>query len=108
MSRNRSSADVFHAVADGTRRRILDLLRDGKERTAGELAEPFAVSQPALSQHLRVLREAKLVQQRREGRHRFYRLNPGGLMDIQQWLNYYSRFWDDKLAALERYLEKKH
>lgn len=103
----RTKADVFHAVADGTRRRILDMLRDEKEHFAGKLAEPFSFSQPALSQHLRVLREAGLVRERREGRHRLYRLNPEGLIAIQRWLSQYGRFWDEKLAALGKHLEKR-
>ena len=81
---------VFQAVADPTRRAILDLLARG-ERSAGELVDPFPISQPAVSQHLRVLREADLVAERREGRRRVYRLNPAGLREVYDWAAHYER-----------------
>ena len=100
------SADAaFRALADPTRRAILDRLREG-ERTAGELGDAFAMSQPALSQHLRVLRDAGLVTQRRDGRHRWYRIDPVGLRAVYDWLEHYAAFWDARLTALGRYLEE--
>jgi DNA-binding transcriptional ArsR family regulator len=76
MSRARASVDVFHAVADPTRRAILDRLRTGGVAVA-ELAAGFDMTRPAVSKHLRVLREARLVREDRDGRQRIYRLAPG-------------------------------
>ena len=83
------------ALADPTRREILDRLRR-RPRAVGELAAELPVSQPAVSQHLAVLREAGLVESRREGRRRVYRLRPGGLAPVRE---YVERMWDDALAA---------
>lgn len=77
-------ADVFPAVADPTRRAILESLAAG-ERSARELGAPFRISQPAVSQHLRILRAARLVRVRREGRRRVYRLNPAPLAVVSEW-----------------------
>jgi DNA-binding transcriptional ArsR family regulator len=96
---------VFHAVADPTRRQMLELLLAG-ERTAAELAQPFDVTQPAISQHLRVLRDAGLVEVRKEGRYRIYTLNPGPIQDVFDWAQYFEGFWRKKLAALGRELDR--
>ncbi|MGI9610216.1 MAG: ArsR/SmtB family transcription factor [Acidimicrobiia bacterium] len=80
---------------DPTRRRVLELLRDG-ERSVRELTEGTTVTQPAVSQHLRVLREAGLVVARPEGARRMYRVDPNGLAAIRAWVD---SFWDDALAA---------
>jgi DNA-binding transcriptional ArsR family regulator len=100
-----SAADVFRAVSDPTRRQMLDLLSSG-ERTAAELAAPFEMTQPAVSQHLRVLREAKLVDVRKEGRHRIYMIDPSPLREVFDWAQYYERFWRRKLTALGRELDR--
>jgi len=97
--------DVFRAVSDPTRREMLDLLRRG-ERTASELAEPFDMSQPAASQHLKVLREAGVVRVRKDGRQRIYRLDPAPLREVFEWSQYYERFWKQRLAALGRVLDE--
>jgi DNA-binding transcriptional ArsR family regulator len=97
---------VFHAIADETRRRILVLLRDG-ERSVVELASHFPVTRPAISQHLRVLKDARLVRVRREGRTHYYRVETAPLNGVVDWLAYFDAFWDDKLGALARHLEKK-
>ncbi|HEX5401164.1 MAG TPA: metalloregulator ArsR/SmtB family transcription factor [Pseudonocardiaceae bacterium] len=95
--------DVYAAIADPTRRGILDLLaEDGRSVT--ELAAPFHMTRPAVSQHLRVLREAGLVSERRAGRRRIYQLAPDGLREVDLWLSSYRRFWHTKLAALGEYL----
>ena len=78
------TADVFHAVSDVTRRAILDRLRGGA-KPVNEIARAFPVSRPAISKHLRVLHDARLVMEHREGRHRLYRLNPGPLRDLDRW-----------------------
>lgn len=98
------SGDIFHAIADGQRRRVLDLLRGG-ERTVSGLLKEFSISQPALSQHLRVLREAGLVAQRAEGRHRVYRVEPRRLAEVYDWLTHFEEFWSERFVALRSYLE---
>jgi DNA-binding transcriptional ArsR family regulator len=105
MSRPAASADIFQAIADSTRRAILDRLRDG-EQPVKQLAEPFNMSMPAISQHLQVLCEAGLVQVRKEGRQRLYRLNPEPLKEVSEWVNPYEQFWQEKLDALGKYLEE--
>lgn len=97
-------ASPFRAVADPTRRRILDLLA-AEERSVNELLRQFAISQPALSQQLKVLREAGLVVVRREGKRRVYALDPRPLRQIHDWVGHYERFWTDKLDALGRFLD---
>ncbi len=106
MHRASASADVFHVIADPTRRGILDLLSGG-ERPARELEAPFHISQPAVSKHLAVLRAAGLVSQRQKGRMRIYRLEPGRLQDVFNWVRDYERFWDAKLEKLGRYLDRR-
>ena len=91
------------ALADPTRRRIVELLSEG-ERTAGEIVSRFGLSAPAISQHLKVLREAGLVQVRVAGQHRVYRLDQRGLDEIDQWVARVRRFWTGRLDALEREL----
>jgi len=88
MARARASIDVFHVVADPTRRAILDRLMDGGVAVA-ELATGFAMSRPAVSKHLRVLRDARLVQEDRVGRQRVYRLTPDPLRELSQWIESY-------------------
>ena len=105
MSRSTASADVFAAIADPTRRAILDQLRHG-EQPVKQLAEPFAMSLPAISQHLQVLCEVGLVQMRKAGRQRLYRLNPEPLKQISDWIAHYEEFWQEKLDALGNYLEE--
>jgi len=83
-----AGGDVFQAIADPTRRRILELLAES-ERPVKELAAPFRMSQPAISQHLRVLRDAGLVRERRDGRHRKYRLDAEPLRDVADWAGRY-------------------
>src|ERR1700680_3843922 len=108
--RNRSvtyQESTFSALADPTRRAVLDLLRQGRQ-PAGEIARAFPVSRPAISKHLRLLRRAHLVQERREGRHRLYRLNPGPLRAIDSWLNEYRMFWQMSLTKLKSFVETEH
>jgi DNA-binding transcriptional ArsR family regulator len=106
--RNRSatySTDfAFHALADPTRRAMLDLLRQGS-LPAGQIARAFPVTRPAISKHLRLLRRARLVQERREGRHRFYRLDPAPLKAVDSWLEHYRSFWRTNLASLKDFVE---
>lgn len=106
MGRPAAAADVFSAVADPTRRAILDRLRGGPV-AAGDLASGFEISRPAVSKHLRLLREAGLVQERREGRHRFYELSPDPIREVADWAERYRAFWSVNLAALKAHVERR-
>jgi DNA-binding transcriptional ArsR family regulator len=99
-----SRGAIFDALADPTRRAVLDLLRRGS-LPAGRIAQAFPVSRPAISKHLRLLRRAQLVRERREGRHRFYHLNPAPLKAVDAWLNRYRVFWQTSLTNLKEALE---
>jgi len=92
---------AFAALADPTRRQIVEMLADG-ERSAGDLARRFAMTQPAVSQHLKALRDAELVRVRQDAQRRMYSLNANGLAEIDAWLSRYRRFWTKHLDALER------
>jgi DNA-binding transcriptional ArsR family regulator len=96
---------VFEVVAERNRRRILDLLRDG-ERPVGALVAELGISQPAVSKHLRVLRDAGVVNVRAEGQLRLYRLRPQPLREIDEWLAPYRAAWRDRLDALEHHLDE--
>ena len=96
---------AYAALAEPHRRQILDLLRGG-ERPAGELVKSLELSQPGVSKHLKVLREAGLVVVRAEGKQRLYALRPEPLAEVDQWLEPYRAFWSKRLDALERHLEE--
>ncbi len=98
---------AFAALADPIRRAVLDMLRAGS-RPAGQIAQGFAVSRPAVSKHLRQLRRAKLVRERREGRHRVYELNAAPLRDVDSWLSRYRAFWQGSLAGLKNFVEAEY
>jgi DNA-binding transcriptional ArsR family regulator len=98
--------DVFQALADPTRRAILSLLRHGSQ-PVGSIARDFPVSRPAISRHLRVLREAELVSEIRVGRNRFYELNAAPLRTVDDWLAHYRHMWQHQLRNLKRYVEDK-
>ncbi|PTL82166.1 helix-turn-helix transcriptional regulator [Vitiosangium sp. GDMCC 1.1324] len=98
--------DVFKAISDPNRRQLLALLAEG-DRSVTELMAPFRISQPAISQHLKVLREAGLVSERRVGRHRHYRLNPAPLREVFDWVAHFEQFWLEKLRGLEQYLDEE-
>jgi DNA-binding transcriptional ArsR family regulator len=102
---DRAGVDALAALADPTRRRIVELL-GRRERSAGELVEEFDVSAPAISQHLKALREARLVQVRVDAQRRIYALDPAGLAEIDAWLESVRRFWSGRLDALERELKR--
>jgi DNA-binding transcriptional ArsR family regulator len=97
---------TFEVLAEPTRRRILDLLRD-RERPVGELVEHLALSQPGVSKHLRMLREAGLVEVRHEAQRRLYGLRVEPLVEVDEWLEPYRRFWASRLDALERDLDEQ-
>ncbi len=97
-------ASTFEALAEPRRRQILDMLRDG-ERPVGDLVASLSLSQPAVSKHLRVLRNVGLVDVRQDAQRRWYRLRPGPLAEVDAWLAPYRRFWEERLDALERRLD---
>ena len=97
-------AALVSALADSTRRQILDLLRE-RPRLVGELTESTGLSQPGTSKHLRVLREAGLVRVRQEAQRRWYELCPEPLAELDDWLAPYRWMWEDRLDALERHLD---
>lgn len=98
--------DTFSAVADPRRRAMLDLLVS-RERSAGELVSAFPdISQPAVSKHLRILKDAGLVDMRVQAQQRIYALQPKGLAELDAWIAKYKVFWSDRLDSLERHLDK--
>jgi DNA-binding transcriptional ArsR family regulator len=101
-----SPADVFAAIAHPARRRILDALRAGHQPVHA-LAAPFSMSRPAVSQHLKLLREAGLVSEVRHGRERRYALQPERLRDVADWLAHYEQFWTTRLHDLGAYLDEE-
>jgi DNA-binding transcriptional ArsR family regulator len=99
--------DVYSALADPTRRRVLDLL-SRRERRAGEIARAFPrISQPGMSRHLRVLREAGLVRVRQDHRLRFYSLRSERLAEVDAWIAKFRGFWETELDALEAHLDSQ-
>jgi DNA-binding transcriptional ArsR family regulator len=98
---------TFQALADPTRRAVLDLLRRGSQ-PAGEIAGAFPISRPAISKHLRLLRRAHLVREHREGRNRVYHLNPEPLRAVDTWLDQYRNFWKMNLTNLKTFVEAEH
>ena len=97
------TAAVFEILAEPSRRRVLDLLRE-QEHTVGELVDALDMSQPAVSKHLRVLRDAGLVEARVDAQRRIYRLRPEPLAEVDAWLAPYRKFWRGRLASLQRHL----
>ncbi|HTT24289.1 MAG TPA: metalloregulator ArsR/SmtB family transcription factor [Candidatus Sulfotelmatobacter sp.] len=106
-SRARNNEAIFHALADPTRRAVLDLLRRGAQ-PAGQIADAFPVSRPAISKHLRLLRRAHLVREHREGRNRIYQLNPEPLRAVDSWIEQYRVFWAASLNNLKSFVEAEY
>ena len=101
-----ATATTFDVLAEPTRRRILDLLREG-ERSVNDLVARLDLSQPGVSKHLRVLREAGLVAVRRQAQRRIYGVRPEPLEEVAEWLEPYRRLWAERLDALERQLDEE-
>jgi DNA-binding transcriptional ArsR family regulator len=101
-----TTATTFDVLAEPTRRRILDLLLD-RERPVGELVKRLKLSQPGVSKHLRVLRQAGLVSVRTEAQRRIYGVRPEPLQEVAEWLEPYRKLWGERLEALERHLDEE-
>jgi DNA-binding transcriptional ArsR family regulator len=100
------TGDVFHAISDPTRRAILDHLRHGAAN-AGTLASSFPISRPAISRHLRILREANLVTNTQIGRERIYEVDSKPLLSVAEWVEEYRTFWQSSLSTLKKRLEEQ-
>ena len=98
--------NALAALADPTRRRIVELLAD-REHSAGELASQFQTSRPAVSRHLRVMREHGLVHARAEGTRQLYSLDPAPLAELDEWLGRYRGFWTNRLDALDTEIRRR-
>ncbi|MEY9094597.1 ArsR/SmtB family transcription factor [Paenibacillus sp. RC84] len=96
--------DVFQAIADPTRRKVLSLLA-GQEMPVNAISGHFPMSRTAVSKHLRILADAGLVQERKVGREKRYRLQPEPLLELKRWLAYYERFWENRLSVLKHLVE---
>jgi len=101
-----SADEVFAALSNPARREVLRLLLDGP-KAVGEMSEHFDMRRPSLSEHLKVLREAGLVSERKSGRHRFYSLEVDPLREVSHWLTPYERFWREKLGNLRTLLDEE-
>jgi DNA-binding transcriptional ArsR family regulator len=98
--------DVFSALANPVRREVLMRLRKGP-RSVNELAEGFEIGRPAVSEHLQVLRKARLVREEPRGRERFYHLDPRPLADVEKWLEAFGKYWKERMIALEDLLDEQ-
>ena len=96
---------VFRALADPTRRAIIDMLAEG-DRPISDIAAAFDMTRPAVAKHLAILREGGVIAVEKQGRERIHRLNPQALKTAADWLGYFDRFWDDRLANLKKVVEK--
>lgn len=105
MARAATTSDVFNAVAEPQRREILRILSNG-EQTVSTVTDALGVHQPQTSKHLRVLKEVGLVEVRREGRFRLYRLNARGLKPIHDWVQQFEAFWSESFDRLDEYLRE--
>ncbi|MCM3000027.1 metalloregulator ArsR/SmtB family transcription factor [Paenibacillus cellulositrophicus] len=107
MSENNENRDVFDAVADPTRRRLIRLLSEAEELPLHELTPHFQMGRTAVSKHLTILKEAGLVVDRKVGRETRFRLNASPLQEIQDWVAYYTQFWSTNMLRLKQLLEEE-
>ncbi|GAA4857627.1 metalloregulator ArsR/SmtB family transcription factor [Paenibacillus vulneris] len=105
MSSSSPKHDVFQAIADPTRRKLLQLLVQEEEMPVTVISGHFPMSRTAVSKHLRILSDAGLVKERKVGRETRYRLDTEPLQELKRWLSFYERYWENKMAALKRYVE---
>jgi DNA-binding transcriptional ArsR family regulator len=107
MNVSASTSDVYHAVADPTRRKLIRLLADVDELPLNQLTVHFSIGRTAVAKHLTILKEAGLVTDRKVGRETRNRLNPTPLREIQDWLSFYEKFWTTNLQKLEYLLSEE-
>ncbi|MCB0323101.1 MAG: winged helix-turn-helix transcriptional regulator [Bdellovibrionales bacterium] len=100
--------DRFAALADPNRRRIIEIIASRGAISASDISSQFSISAPAISQHLKVLREAELVRMEKRAQQRIYSINPQGMDETWQWLNQMRQFWSERLDALEELLQKEN
>ena len=97
--------DMFSALADPTRRKIIEILATNGQLSATQICEKFPVSPPAISQHLKILREAELVHMEKRAQQRIYQLNPQSLLVLHDWTQQITQLWNQRFDALEKVLE---
>jgi DNA-binding transcriptional ArsR family regulator len=97
--------DKFSAISDPTRRKILEMLAEKGQLSASDIYEKFMVSPPAISQHLKILREANLVQMEKRAQQRIYQINPAAITELGDWANQMTRLWNQRFDALDKVLE---
>jgi len=97
--------DMFDALAEPTRRKIIDLLARHGQLSATDIYDHFPVSHPAISQHLKVLRQARLVMVEKRGQQRFYRINPETMLQLEEWARRITQLWNQRFDALDKVLE---
>lgn len=107
MNDRHQGKDVFVAIADPTRRELLHLLADAEELPLHDLTIHFPMGRTAISKHLAILKDADLVTHRKIGRETRYRLNPGSLKQIEDWVAFYSKFWSTNMLRLNELLEEE-
>lgn len=98
--------DIFQAIADPTRRKMLRLLAE-KELPVTEISRHFPMSRTAVSKHLRVLSESKLVSVKKSGREKLYKLQPDALLELKEWLSFFEQFWENKISMLQHFVENE-
>jgi DNA-binding transcriptional ArsR family regulator len=99
--------DVFSALADPNRRNIIELLAVKGELSSTDISDKFQISSPAISQHLKVLKEANLVQMEKRAQQHIYKVNPAAMDDLQKWLKKLTKNWEDRFAALDKILKTR-
>ncbi|WHX69367.1 metalloregulator ArsR/SmtB family transcription factor [Peribacillus frigoritolerans] len=107
MNEKNQERDIYVAIADPTRRKLLRLLADVEELPLNELTAHFEMGRTAVSKHLAILKEAGLVISRKVGRETRYRLNAGPLREIEDWVSFYRRFWGERISLLNQILEEE-
>jgi DNA-binding transcriptional ArsR family regulator len=107
VARASTTSDVFNAIAEPRRRKIVDLLAFGPERDVTEIVLKLGLPQPAVSKHLGVLRKVGIVAVQKAGQRRLYRLNPQELKPVHDWIQNFERFWTDQLASIKHAAELK-
>jgi len=99
--------DIFYALAEPTRRSIIEMLAQGGQLSATAIADKFRISAPAISQHLKVLREAKLVRMEKRAQQRLYEVNPEAIHELEAWAQKMAEMWDERFLALDKILESE-